>query len=134
MKKHKLRVFQYTDDDQKILKKMEKCNKCKTNHKKCNIKDYIEYSRRRGCANNVPTEQSIYRITPSFRRNHKTFIRIFLLTFTFTNHNLKTQRNSSLTYLTTPSIEFHSFQDSQNIHYDFLLTLLLQIIKKTKKL
>jgi ubiquitin len=32
-----LRVFQYTDDDdKKILKKMEKCNKCKTNppHKK----------------------------------------------------------------------------------------------------
>jgi hypothetical protein len=49
MKKHKLRVFQYTDDDQKkYLKKMEKCNKCKKKRtrrtKKCNIKDYIEYS------------------------------------------------------------------------------------------
>jgi hypothetical protein len=35
----------------KILKKMEKCNKCKRNEpaaQKCNIKDYIEYWRRRG--------------------------------------------------------------------------------------
>jgi hypothetical protein len=31
MKKHKLRVFQYTDDDQKKYLKKKKCNKCKRN-------------------------------------------------------------------------------------------------------